>query len=68
MGIKHYCDICERDLPDSDYEVYEIHIHPKLATRSINHEYTDNKVKANSLKKEVCPDCAKDVINYILSA
>lgn len=62
MGTRRYCDICNDDLPTSDSDIYLLKIFPNIAVRTIS-----SYAKSQSISKEICPNCAEKIKNYIES-
>lgn len=56
MGTRHFCDICDKDLPNDERELYKVSIFPVIGYREMNQP---------SCKKEICKECAKRLIKHI---
>lgn len=56
MGTRHFCDICDADLPNDERQLYNVSIFPILKLREL---------KQPSCKKEICQQCAEKLISHI---
>ena len=53
--IKKYCDICNKEIKDYDYETYSVTI-----------ERNEDTYENSRYYKDVCKDCVEDLYAYIV--